>query len=515
MEHAALGPRKRALGGQLIRKRLHGRFAPGGLLHFGQGKWYPGESLPRWAFGCYWRKDGEPLWNNPALFADEDVAYHLTEEHARRFATRWRYAWAWRRSSSSPATRMPGTTCGKSGACPPTSIRSSRTWRRTRGARAAGARVRAGPEPRRRLRAPVAAREGTGEEAWLAERAVVPAHRAHVPDPGRFADGLPPAARFAAVGGARRLPAPRGARSRGWRRPRCRAARPDAPAGPAARARAPPTGRRSWRACARNALSPPRSSRAALGGAHRDLCVEPRDGRLYVFMPPVRELEDYLDLVPRIEETAAELQMPCHRGLPSAPDDRRLPAQGHARPRRDRGQHPSRATWDELVKITPHVLYEEARQCRLGTEKFMLDGRHTGTGGGNHIVLGGPTPADSPLPAPARSAAQPAHLLAQPPVAVVPVLRPVHRPDQPGAAHRRGPQRLALRARDSRSGRSAAGRQRRRGWWTARFRHLLTDATGNTHRAEFCIDKLYSPDSATGRLGLWSCAPSRCRRTRA
>ncbi len=40
------------------------------------------------------------------------------------------------------------------------------------------------------------------------------------------------------------------------------------------------------------------------------LCIEPRDGRIYVFMPPTETLEDYLDLVWAVEKTACELQMP-------------------------------------------------------------------------------------------------------------------------------------------------------------------------------------------------------------
>ena len=105
------------------------------------------------------------------------------------------------------------------------------------------------------------------------------------------------------------------------------------------------------------------------------------------------------------------------------------------------------ASWDELVELTTH-LYETAHALRLRSEKFMLDGRHTGTGGGNHFVLGGATPAGFAVPAAPGSAAQPDLLLAQSSVAVVSVLGTVHRPHLAGAARRRSAQRLALRARD-------------------------------------------------------------------
>jgi uncharacterized protein (DUF2126 family) len=177
------------------------------------------------------------------------------------------------------------------------------------------------------------------------------------------------------------------------------------------------------------------------------------------------------------------------------------------------------ASWDELVERTTH-LYEAAHLSRLCTEKFMLDGRHTGTGGGNHFVFGGAHDTRLALPAPTRPAAQPDQLLAQPSVAVLPLLRPVHRPDQPVAARRRGAQRFGLRTGDRLQPavppRPRRCRRRCAPWLIDRaLRNLLIDATGNTHRAEFCIDKLYSPDGATGRLGCSKCAPSKCRRTRA
>ena len=117
---------------------------------------------------------------------------------------------------------------------------------------------------------------------------------------------------------------------------------------------------------------------------------EARDGRLYVFMPPIAGLEDYLELVAAVEDTAEAMQHagPARRLQPPR-DARLISCQGYARPRRDRGQHPAVAragmNWSKQTSICTSRRAD--RGCR--TEKFMLDGRHTGTGGGNHFVLGG------------------------------------------------------------------------------------------------------------------------------
>ena len=193
--------------------------------------------------------------------------------------------------------------------------------------------------------------------------------------------------------------------------------------------------------------------------------------------------------------------------------------QGHARPRRDRGQPRIRRTpWDEMVRHTK-TLYEEARQSRLGTEKFMLDGRHTGTGGGNHIVIGGPTPADSPLlrrPDLLRSLV--AYWQNHPSLSFLfsgLFIGPTSQSPRVDEARNDSLYELEVAFREL--GRQIAnhppaspslpstGKEARRipPWLADRlFRNLLIDATGNTHRAEFCIDKLYPPESASGRLGL-------------
>ncbi len=190
------------------------------------------------------------------------------------------------------------------------------------------------------------------------------------------------------------------------------------------------------------------------------LCVEPRDGVLHIFMPPVDHLEDYLELVAAIEATAAELATPVVIEGYEPPHDARL---SHVKVTPDPGvievNVPPAQNWDELVAITTGV-YEDAHFSRLGTEKFDLDGSHTGTGGGNHVVLGGATTRRQPILAAARFAPEPRRLLAQPSVAVVFVLRHIHRSDQPGAAGRRRPARCSLRAgnrlRASHSGAHAA-----------------------------------------------------------
>ncbi len=230
-------------------------------------------------------------------------------------------------------------------------------------------------------------------------------------------------------------------------------------------------------------------------------CAEVRDDKLHLFLPPLDTAEFYLDLIASIEATAKELKIPVVFEGYGPPNDNRLesmkitPDPGVI----EVNVQPAK-NWKELTHNT-FTLYNHAKQSRLGTEKFMLDGKHTGTGGGNHVTLGGVSPADSPL-------------LRRPGLLRSLLTYWQHHPGLSylfsGAfigATSQAPRIDEARIENLYELEIAFNQIPKKGdvpfWITDRlFRHLLTDLTGNTHRAEFCIDKLYSPDSSTGRLGI-------------
>jgi uncharacterized protein (DUF2126 family)/transglutaminase-like putative cysteine protease len=531
---AALGPTKRGFATELV-QRLRGKYGAGGFLHFGQGKWYPGEQLPRWALSVFWRADGEPCWNDPSRFADERTPSGYGDAEARRFIERlasrlgldpkfiragyedtWYYLW---RERSLPANVdpfdsrlddelerarlrrvfdrglerevgyvLPLARDSRPGPAAPVWVSGPWFFRDERmylipGDSPMGYRLPLDSLPW----------VSKGEYPYLhphdpfAPPAPLPLHsdiRAqYAPHAvgGGFAEGGAVAmqAGFAGDGAL--------------------------PAGAAARA-----GRGDGREAAAAAGTDPARTPVRFESAHwvtrTAVCVEVRNGVLYVFMPPLAALADYLDLLAAVEATSAELDLKLVlEGYPPPRDPRLLMLQVTPDPGViEVNIHPAH-DWDELVDHT-EFLYEAARQTRLSTEKFMLDGRHTGTGGGNHFVLGGAPPADSPF---------------------------LRRPDLLGSLlsywHNHpslsylfsglfiGPTSQAPRVDEARNDQlyeleialaELARNRQRHGqdappWLVDRaLRNILVDVTGNTHRAEFCIDKLYSPDGPNGRLGL-------------
>ena len=487
----AHGDKKRELAGQLMH-RLKNHFAPGGMLHYGQGKWYPGEPLPRWALNIYWRIDGQPMWRDATLFSDDNQPEGYVGNEATRFTAELVKALGLPADSQIPAyedvmlqaqieQRLPVNLDPLKSdlRAPEQRRRLAQLLEHDLGKVvgyvlplkpkdfdpnvALGTVWRTSPWPLKRENlylsegdSPMGLRLPLNTLPW-----VQPEDMPDDFDVDPFAPRDPLSIEKKRVGASRKTARQNGAED--------------------------------------TSLEPAEV-------IHTALCVEVRKGRLHVFMPPLKRIEDYLALVTSVENTAAKLKLKLWiEGYPP-PRDPRIkllsvtPDPGVI----EVNIHPA-ASWNELV-YNMSTLYQEARLTRLGTEKFMVDGRHTGTGGGNHATLGGATAEDSPM---------------------------LRRPDllkslitywqnHPALSYLFsgtfiGPTSQAPRvdeARDDNLYELAIAFQQMdkvlptmqpgdKPWMVDRLlRNLLVDLTGNTHRSEFSIDKLYSPDGPTGRLGL-------------
>jgi uncharacterized protein (DUF2126 family)/transglutaminase-like putative cysteine protease len=465
---AADGPEKRALATDLA-ARLGEAFGRGALVQRGQGKWYPGEPLPRWQIAMHWRHDGVPLWSHPELLADpwSDDPEPKASKHAEALARLVTERFGLPDDHLHPAFEDP-------------LARLVEDVRRPAG-------ERPGSEPGADDVAALDAGETT-PTAW-----VLPVH------PVADEDG-------------------------GWASPVWRLRRGrlvltpgDSPAGLRL-----PLGSVSWEDPHEDPepsyLSPPEghAKRTPMAVVVDDamapltaVVVEARDGLVHVFLPPLDDLEDLTDLLGLLEDAVVEVG--CRvvvEGYGPPPDARLATLMVTPDPGVIEVNLQPTASWSELRDVT-RTLYDLARRARLGTEKFDLDGLHTGTGGGNHLTLGGPTPERSPM-------------LQRPDLLVSMLTFWQHHPSLSYLFSGRfvGPTSQAPRADEGRPESlfeleiafaeierleqpSDGGEPGHRPWVVDRaLRHLLTDLTGNTHRAEFCIDKLYSPDSSRGRLGL-------------
>ncbi len=492
----ALGPTKRHYAGRLL-QRLADRFASGYLLHYGQGKWYPGEQLPRWALGCFWRKDGEPIWQRPDLFAaDGQADPRLDSVQAARFIHR-----VAERLQIDPERALPGF---------------EDVWYYLWKERKLPINV----DPlKSELADPLErARLAHIFEAGLAHTVgyVLPLRRVGEAAAGRWQSGpwfFRPETMFLIPGDSPmgfRLPL----ESLPWvvegDYPYVVPEDPMAPRRPLPvrqpyrlqGARAEPgqvaIGRRE-----QVAMKPePGQSDASI--VRTALCAEVRDGLLHIFLPPLETADDFVELAAAVEDVAAELAQPVViEGYPP-PYDSRL---NHFSLTPDPGVlevniHPS-SSWAALVDTT-NAVYDEARTCGLVSEKFMLDGRHIGTGGGNHVTLGGPAPADSPLlrrPDLLKSLLgywhnHPSLSYLFSGLFIGPTSQhPRVDEARDDATYELGVAFKALAA--------ATAQVPPPPWLVDRiFRDVLVDVTGNTHRTEFCIDKLYAPDGVAGRRGL-------------
>ncbi|MBM9402456.1 transglutaminase family protein [Gluconacetobacter azotocaptans] len=529
----ALGPTKRAYAGRLLR-RLMPPWTTGAAIQHVLGKHYPGEQLPRWALLCHWRRDGEPVWTDPSLLASDDDSDTATEADAAAFCRALAERLQVDPGLVSPAYEDIHYYLWREHRLPANVIVEDAKLRdpleRDRLARVYGHGlnvpvgsvlplrvverdgVRRWQSGRWFFRgdlmflvpgdAPVGFRLPLQSLLWADEASID-----HDMERDPFAPRMPlpphPGLARRTAGPATSAPEWAGQGVPGRAAPGGVASGGDMPALSDLPALPPYPGGGAGRMSLDQAM---RGHLVAVGQQDPELvrtalAVEARGGILHVFFPPLYAVEDWLDLCAAVEDTARAA-------------GRKVVLEGYQPPRDPRllnfsitpdpgvievNIHPA-ASWDEHVTRSEQ-LYDQARQVGLIAEKFMLDGRHVGTGGGNHVVMGAARAADSPF-----------------------LRRPDLLKSLVGFWHNHpslsylfsglfiGPSSQHPRVDEARDDSVAELEiafsqvhpdRPTPPWLTDRlFRNTLADMTGNTHRTEFCIDKLYAPESSTGRLGL-------------
>ncbi|PUE65068.1 transglutaminase family protein [Arcobacter lacus] len=470
------GPHKRELANNLSRK-IMASSTNGGLLHHAQGKWYPGEPLPRWQTTIYWRKDGKPVWKNPDLLANMNTNYSYTTADAKTFISTLALILGVSDENVVPAFEDPIYYIMKEAELPIDIDPLKYDLKDPLERKTIAQKLTYGLNNEVGYVLPL----NFGFTKWITAK-------------WEFRRGN----LFLSAGNS----------PIGFRLPlESLIVKPqvelDQDFQPDLFASYPALGDYingvEKRAKNLNNKTTPNNKYSAF--VRTALGIEVRDSKLCIFLPPIEKTEVFLDLIASIEETASRLNMAVIIEGYEPPYDLRT---DRIKVTPDPGVievniQPA-SSWKELSDNLLK-LYEDARVCRLGTEKFMVDGRHTGTGGGNHVTIGAMNPSDSPL-------------LRNPQLLRSLITFWQHHPGLSylfsGAFI--GPTSQAPRVDEGRVENLyeleiAFSQIPENGdvpyWLTDRlFRHMLTDITGNTHRSEFCIDKLYSPDSSSGRLGI-------------